>query len=539
MFGVKKYYGLRGDKLNLAVSFIAGLDFLLFGYDQGVTGGLLDLPSFIKYFPSINTNTGNNPNASTYQGIAVASYNLGCFCGAVLTIFIGNPLGRRKTIFFGSIVMTVGAILQCTSFDLPQWIVGRLVTGIGNGMNTSTVPTWQSETAQSHQRGKLVMIEGMLITAGICLSYWINYGFAWYGEHEVAWRFPLAFQIFFTLIIFCTIMNLPESPRWLVLQGRNEEALEVLTYLNDKPSDDPMIINEFEEVKATVEEMKKGSFRSLFDMSEYREFHRVVLAYVNQMFQQISGINLITYYAPILYGQVGLNGNNLPKLLAACNGTEYLLAAFIPIFIVEKAGRRPLMLIGAAGMSASMAVLAGTNYAVTTYDNANAGYTQAAFLFIFNTFFAIGWLGMTWLYPAEIVPLRIRAPTNALSTSGNWIFNFMVVMITPVAFDSIGYQTYIIFAVINAAIFPTVYFFYPETRYRSLEEMDGIFKKSSNVFNVVSISLKEPYRYDKHGQLKPEYLEDAVRRQSVGSAGANGYQEKREDASPVSSDKSQ
>jgi MFS family permease len=265
-----------------------------------VTGGLLDLPSFTKYFPSIDTENPTSSNASTYQGIAVASYNLGCFLGAVLTIFIGNPLGRRKTIFFGSIVMTIGAILQCTSFQLPQLIVGRIVTGIGNGMNTSTVPTWQSETSPSHQRGKLVMIEGMLITGGICLSYWINYGFAWYGEHEVAWvrdgnflqpfsntdfsqRFPLAFQLVFTLVIMAMILNLPESPRWLVLRNRNDEALEVLTYLNDKPSDDPAIINEFEEVKATVAEMNKGSFRTLFEMTEYREFHRVVLAYVNQM----------------------------------------------------------------------------------------------------------------------------------------------------------------------------------------------------------------------------------------------------------------
>ena len=106
---------------------------------------------------------------------------------------------------------------------------------------------------------------------------------------EVAWRFPLAFQIFFALIIFGTILNLPESPRWLVMRGREEEALEVLEYLNDRPRDDPYITNEFEEVKETVIEMSKGSFRSLFDMSEYREFHRVVLAYVVQMYQQISG----------------------------------------------------------------------------------------------------------------------------------------------------------------------------------------------------------------------------------------------------------
>lgn len=221
--------------------------------------------------------------------IAVASYNLGCFLGAILTIFIGNPLGRRRTIFFGCIVMVVGAILQCSSYELGQFIAGRIVTGIGNGMNTSTVPTWQSEISASHQRGALVMVEGMLITAGICLSYWIDYGFAWIGEKEVAWRFPIAFQIVFALIIFSSILNLPESPRWLVMRGKDDEAMEVLEYLSDKSRDDPALIDEFYEVKATVEEMQKGSFRSLFEMTDYREFHRVCLAYVNQMFQQISG----------------------------------------------------------------------------------------------------------------------------------------------------------------------------------------------------------------------------------------------------------
>lgn len=112
----------------------------------------------------------------------------------------------------------------------------------------------------------------------------------------MAWRFPLAFQILFAVIIFSSVMNLPESPRWLVMKGRKEEAYEILEALNELPRDDPYIKNEMQSVEATVVEMSKGSYRSLFDMSEYREFHRVVLAYVNQMFQQISGINLITYY---------------------------------------------------------------------------------------------------------------------------------------------------------------------------------------------------------------------------------------------------
>lgn len=146
----------------------------LFGYDQGVMGGLLTLPAFTKVFPEIDTTTSGTAgltasqidHRSTIQGISVASYNVGCFFGAICCIWIGDWLGRRKTIFLGSAIMVVGATLQASAFSLPHFIVGRVVTGLGNGMNTSTVPTWQSECSKSHRRGQLVMVEGALITGG-------------------------------------------------------------------------------------------------------------------------------------------------------------------------------------------------------------------------------------------------------------------------------------------------------------------------------------------------------------------------------------
>lgn len=289
----------------------------------------------------------------------------------------------------------------------------------------------------------MVMIEGAMITCGITISYWIDFGLLFADPNSVAWRFPLAFQVFFALIILSFVLFLPESPRWLILKGREDEAREVLAVLMGGAADPTYIDTEFTSIKATVLEMSKGSFRDMFTMTEDRHFHRTVLAYVNQMFQQISGINLITYYIPILLeNQVKLS-NVKARLVSACNGTEYFLASWVAVFTVERFGRRTLMLFGAAGMSLSMVILAITD----SIGNTQAGIACAVFLFVFNTFFAIGWLGMTWLYPAEIVPLKIRAPANALSTSSNWIFNFLVVMITPVAFNNIGYRTYIIFAV--------------------------------------------------------------------------------------------
>lgn len=146
----------------------------------------------------------------------------------------------------------------------------------------------------------MVMIEGAMITLGITISYWIDFGLLFADPNPVSWRFPLAFQIFFAAIILGFVMFLPESPRWLVLKNREEDAREVLSALLDDDPQSTMIQNELVAIKATVLEMAKGSFRDMFTMGEDRHFHRTMLAYVNQMFQQISGINLITYYIPTL-----------------------------------------------------------------------------------------------------------------------------------------------------------------------------------------------------------------------------------------------
>ncbi|KAF6789367.1 sugar transporter stl1 [Colletotrichum musicola] len=503
------YFGLRGKSLNWAISIIAGCDFLLFGYDQGVTGGILTLPAFQNQFPSISPEMASVPEhevstRATNQGIAVASYNLGCFLGAIITIFIGNPLGRKRMIILGTAIMVIGAALQASAFTVEHFIIGRIITGLGNGGNTSTVPTWQSETCSAHKRGKLVMIEGALISCGIMISYWIDLGMS-FAPGSVAWRFPLALQIAFCLFILAFVWNLPESPRWLVLKGRHDEARTVIAAIADLPEDDDYVKNEYIVIKETVDEMSKGSFKDLFTMDKNRNLHRTLIAYVNQMFQQICGINLITYYAAVIYSNLGMT-RFMSHLLAALNGTEYFIASWPAVFLVERVGRRKLMLFGAVGQAVTMAILAGVNSQPNVYACQIAGIV---FLFVFNTFFAIGWLGMTWLYPAEIVPLRIRAPANALSTSANWIFNFMVVMVTPVAFSTIKWKTYLVFAVINAFIVPCVYFFFPETAYRSLEEMDSIFSKVGTgwkgAFTVIGQAEREPRRYGNNGELLIHY----------------------------------
>jgi hypothetical protein len=236
--------------------------------------------------------------------------------------------------------------------------------------------------------------------------------------------------------------RLPESPRWLASKGRHAESLAVLAALDDKPVDDREVLQTWHGICDAVAAEEEGgfSFKMLFQNGKQQHFRRTLLGILAQCFQQISGIkwvhtllscppltvpSLITYYLNSVLEGMGLDGK-LSRIISGVNGTCYFLTSLFAILIIERAGRRPLMLWMAAAQAGTMAVLAGL-YTIEHAGNRAAQGVSVLCLFLFNTFFSIGWLGMTWLYPAEVTPLRIRAPANALSTASNWIFNFFVV----------------------------------------------------------------------------------------------------------------
>ncbi|CAE6519360.1 unnamed protein product [Rhizoctonia solani] len=486
----------RGAQLNGFLAFIAGTGFTLFGYDQGVLSALLTTESFMRTFPQTSPTTGPS-NHATLQSLLVAIYEIGCLIGAVSNLWIGDRLGRRRTIAFGGVIMIIGAILQTTSFGYAQMLVARVITGLGNGLNTSTVPAYHAECAAPEKRGYLIMIEGSLITFGIMVSYWIDFGFFFVKNSSVQWRAPVALQIVFALVMIIGVGFLPDSPRWLVNQGRHAEALAVISALEDKPHDHPdvqrtfLAIREAALAEHTLSEKEKAQHKSnlgeLLHGGRSQNFRRATLGIVIQAFQQITGINLITYYATLLFERLGINDLK-SRILAACNGTEYFLASLIAVWLIEKVGRRKLMIFGAVGQTITMVLLA----VLGSINRSSTNIVSAVLLFVFNSFFAIGWLGMTWLYPAEITPLRIRQPANALSTASNWAFNFMVVMVTGPSFQNIGYHTYTVFACLNAFIIPVVYFYFPETAGKSLEDMDVVFAQAYNEgVSPVSVSLRK------------------------------------------------
>lgn len=513
---VPTYLGFKGKGLNKIITIMCGVGFLLFGYDQGVMGSLLTLKPFNDTYTQISI---NKPGTSTLQGAVIAIYEIGCLCGALSTIYFGDKLGRLKVIFAGCLIMIIGGALQAASTNVPFLAVARVISGVGNGFLTSTVPLYGAECSRAQSRGKTLCIQGCLITFGICVSYWVDFAFYFTEKYgEVSFRFPIAFQCVFPLVIIGFIFKLPESPRWLMTQGRTDEARTVFAALYDVPTRHEIVTQQIDEINLSLsmEERKGHNSKLMLTQGRLRHFQRVNLAGWAQVMQQICGINLITYYAGTIYeSYIGLSPLNA-RILAACNGTEYFLASLIPIFIIERVGRRPLFIFGAVGQFLTMLFLF-VSMEMSEQGHSGGSIGAAFLLFVFNTFFAVTYLSLTWLYPPEIASLEVRAPTTAVSTACNWSFNFMVVMITPVCFSRIAHHTYLIFAGINFLMIPVVYFLYPETKGRTLEEMDLIFANTpvSRPWESVRIAKEMPFAHSGNAldleQYKPhaEHMENA------------------------------
>ncbi|EMF16534.1 general substrate transporter [Sphaerulina musiva SO2202] len=505
MWGMKdRYFGLRGGWLTFWVTVACGTDMTLFGYDQGVFGGVVVTDDFLDQL--------NLRNNSSLLGTVTAIYDIGCFFGAIMAYFIGDRLGRKKTVLLGTTIMSIGAILQITAYSVPHMIVGRVVGGIGNGLNTSTAPPWQAETSKAAWRGKLIVIELILNIAGFSLSNWVTYGFSFLGG-GVAWRVPLALQFIFIAILYATVPWLPESPRWLVQKDRVDEAELILADVEGTDIMDPYVQTELSEIKFSIQYERDHSVR-VRDLLRGKSsgdpaagtatLRRLILGMGAQAIQQLSGINVTSYYLPtVLIESVGFS-NMMARLLAACNSVSYLLFSLIGIPNVERWGRRKMLIYAALGQ--------GTCYMLITillrYSEL-PGYAyqkevasaSVAFFFLYYVFFGIGMQGVPWLYPAEINGLSMRNKGAALGTATNWICNFMVVEITPIGIRTLGWRFYIIWTVFNFSFVPVVYLFFPETAGRTLEDIDEYFRTHASGKDILVYKDKEgtqstrPLRY--------------------------------------------
>ncbi|TLS26656.1 hypothetical protein PpBr36_04035 [Pyricularia pennisetigena] len=507
-----KFMGMSGRPLATAVSTVATTGFLLFGYDQGVMSGIISAPAFNKFFPE----TDHNP---TMQGFVTAIYEIGCLLGAMFILAVGDILGRRRAMILGALIMGLGVIIQIVTIKpspspIAQFIIGRTIMGVGNGINTSTIPTYQAECSQTSNRGLLLCIQGGMIAFGTVIAYWIDYG-ASYGPDDLVWRFPIAFQIVFALFISIPMIFLPESPRWLLTHQRIPEADRVIAALRGYEVDGQETILErdliLDSIKASgFSGQKSTPVKALFTGGPTQHLRRMLLGSGSQLMQQIGGCNAVIYYFPILFQESIGETHEMALLLGGVNMIVYAIFATTSWFVIERAGRRRLFLIGSIGQCLSMVI----TFACLIPGTTSAAKGAAVGLFTYIAFFGATWLPLPWLYPAEVNPIKTRAKANAVSTCTNWLFNFLVVMVVPIMIDDIGWGTYLFFAVMNAIFIPIIYFFFPETKRRSLEEIDVIFAKGfSEKTSYVKAAKDLPY-------LAPEEVEgEAIKYGLISASG--------------------
>jgi sugar porter (SP) family MFS transporter len=470
--------------------------------------------------------TFDHPSA-TITGLIVAIYEVGCFFGSVATSLFGEQIGRKKSIGTGVVIMIIGALLQATAYTRTHMIVARIVSGVGMGFINSTVPVFQAEFSPKATRGlcksstsfndtKLtlpdVCMQLSTLNLGIFLAYWIDYGFTQSYTASFAWRIPCILQCIFLLPMLILLLLVPESPRWLASHSHADESLSVLTRLHTyhmKPHEITTLHTSIVQTCAFEASLGAGKWSDLLHNDSIQSQRRFLIACSIQSFQQLGGVNAIIYYSNTLFSKSLNFSDHLAALMSGFLQTWLFVASFIPWFLIDRIGRRPLLLSMISVMSAVMIVQTGLIYNVENKTSiaTSCGIGAAVMLFIFEGAFTIGFQATVWVYPSEILPLRLRQRGSSVSTACNWIFNYMIVQITPISLQNIGCKTYIIFAVLNACWVPVVYFFFPETKGLELEDADRLFARDEST---------------REGLAGGQEMEDGSTDKFVGNEGEDG-----------------
>ncbi|KAJ5888014.1 hypothetical protein N7495_008055 [Penicillium taxi] len=485
------FLGLRGNKLQIAA--ILGVlmpGILSVGYNAALFGGMLTMTPFEDEFPQIDIAHSRNPSkASTLQGVVVAVYTIGGFLGSLSCIWLGDKLGRRRTIMTGSLVQILASVLLASATTLVQLVVGRLFLGVGTGFLLATIPLWQSEISPANKRGAHVVTKGVFSGLGCAMSLFLDYGMS-FVKGSVAWRLPSALTILLSMTVFGFITLLPESPRWLIRKDRVAEARYILAALEDADTGDESIEKKINDVLNSLQMAGATSFKSFFSMGPQRTFHRAMLGIGAMAFLQACGVSVVTFYISEIFEEDLLLDQSTSLLLAGVFQLVGPIGGVVCVASIESFGRRKLLLASTIGNAICLALVASLG---SQTNNTMAMHGAVVFIFLFHFSYIIGFGGIPYLYVSEVAPLHLRTIISSISISVSWALSILVTSITPIALTYMHQGYFVIFAALNAVMVPLIYYLFPETSGRSLEEMDRIFALSEGIFDVVKVAKRLPY----------------------------------------------
>jgi sugar porter (SP) family MFS transporter len=462
--------------LTACVATIGGF---LFGYDVGSISGSIAMDQFLTVFPSVTQN-------DLLKGFTVSSFTAGCFIGALSTSKLADRFGRKYSCMAGAGIFSVGALLQTLANLLPLFIAGRIIAGFANGMLSTIIPLYLAELSPKEIRGGLVGAQELTVTIGMLVSFLASFG-THRLEGDIAFRLLFGIQLAFSLVMLIGMSVLPRSPRWLISRGRIEEAKLVLKRVRSTEDDAMRELEEIQEAIRIEQEIGTGAWSEL---KENGMLHRVWIGVGLQMFQQLTGINVIMHYSNAILKTAGFKGGQLTLLGTVMTGVVNVLMSLSSIYLIDRYGRRILLLWGALIMAASLSVL---SILIAVYQPdfsvESIPWVCLIMICIFVGGYAFSWGPICWVYPSEIYPQRIRAKAVSLSTASNWLFNLLTSLLAPVLMSAIDWGFYLILVGFHVTMYVWVFFTVPETKGISQEEMDTVFNANTTRKSVSSANV--------------------------------------------------
>ncbi|CAI7152950.1 ATV_collapsed_G0024330.mRNA.1.CDS.1 [Saccharomyces cerevisiae] len=451
----------------------------IFGWDTGTISGFVAQTDFLRRF-GMKHHDGSHYLSKVRTGLIVSIFNIGCAIGGIVLAKLGDMYGRRIGLIVVVVIYTIGIIIQIASINKwYQYFIGRIISGLGVGGITVLSPMLISEVAPSEMRGTLVSCYQLMITLGIFLGYCTNFGTKNYSN-SVQWRVPLGLCFAWALFMIGGMMFVPESPRYLVEAGRIDEARASLAKVNKCPPDHPYIQYELETIEAGVEEMRAAGTASWGELFTGKPamFQRTMMGIMIQSLQQLTGDNYFFYYGTIVFQAVGLSDSFETSIVF---GVVNFFSTCCSLYTVDRFGRRNCLMWGAVGMVCCYVVYASVGVTRLWPNGQNNGSSKGAgncmicFACFYIFCFATTWAPIAYVVISECFPLRVKSKCMSIASAANWIWGFLISFFTPFITGAINfYYGYVFMGCMVFAYF-YVFFFVPETKGLSLEEVNDMY----------------------------------------------------------------